>query len=129
MPDQPRFLLGYGERLTTPLEAVGRGGPKRAPYTFEQARDRLASRAARTAADLDALPGAACPGDEAQAVTYRLEVDEQLVVVEPVPAQVCQPCGDRVYAADVVERLQQTIWHRRQPSRLLRTLVYDVVAA
>ena len=65
----------------------------------------------------------------AQAATYRLEVDEQLVVVEHVPAQVCQQCGDRVYAADVVERLQQTIWHQRQPSRLLRTPVYDFVAA
>lgn len=58
------FLLGKGERLTSSV--VVRPGPpsKEPPYTFEQARGRLAPMAAAAAAALDSIPDAACPSGQ-----------------------------------------------------------------
>ena len=61
------YLLGYGERLTVPIEIRRGGAPKKAPYTFRQARDRLAPMLVSTAESLETLPTNACPGGEAVA--------------------------------------------------------------
>ena len=34
-------------------------------------------------------------------------------------------CGERLYSPDTVERLQDTVWGRRAPSRMLQTPVFD----
>ena len=59
------FLLGRGERLTTDIIIKSGGGPKEAPYTFGEARVRLAPMAANAASKIDSLPDSACPRDEA----------------------------------------------------------------
>ena len=43
-------------------------------------------------------------------VTYTIHLDDKLVVVEHVPAKVCGQCGERLYAPETVERLQNTVW-------------------
>ena len=58
-------------------------------------------------------------------VTYTIQLDDKLVVVEHVPAKVCGQCGERLYSPDTVERLQDTVWGRRAPSRMLQTPVFD----
>ena len=58
-------------------------------------------------------------------VTYTIQLDDKLVVVEHVPAKVCGQCGERLYSPDTVERLQDTVWGRREPSRMLQTPVFD----
>ena len=60
-----------------------------------------------------------------QNVTYRIELDSRLIVVENVPAKVCLQCGERLYSADTVERIQKTVWEGRPPSRVLETPVFD----
>jgi hypothetical protein len=61
------FLLGKGERLVEDV-AVARGGaPKSQPYTFFEARDRLAPMLSRVVRGIDQLPAAACPNDRAVA--------------------------------------------------------------
>ena len=60
-----------------------------------------------------------------QEVTYRIELDEKLIVVENVPAKVCVQCGERLYSAVTVERLQQTVWEKKTPSKVLETPVFD----
>ena len=65
MPEQPNFLLGYGERLVEPVSIEPGGGPKKYPYTFDEAKARIAPLAAKTSKALDKLPEAACPRDEA----------------------------------------------------------------
>ena len=64
-----------------------------------------------------------------QDVTYRIELESKLIVVENVPAKVCLQCGERLYSADVVERLQRTVWENRPPSRVLETPVFDFAEA
>ena len=66
MPDR-NYLLGYGERLTVPIEIRRGGDSKKAPYSFRQARERLAPMLASTAGALETLPTNACPGGEAVA--------------------------------------------------------------
>jgi hypothetical protein len=60
---QTNFLIGRGELLTHEIK-----GPKRKPgkaevYTFQQAIQRLRPQFQDAAAQLDALPDNACPGD------------------------------------------------------------------
>lgn len=77
-----------------------------------------------------ATPCDICGGEVVeQRVTYILERDVDVVVVENVPAKVCIRCGERLCAPETVERLQETLWHDRRPVRLLRAPVYDFAAA
>ena len=59
------FLLGKGERLTEDIVGVRGGGPKSAPYTFVEARARLAPMLSTAIKRIDALPDEACPDDQA----------------------------------------------------------------
>ncbi|WP_410874467.1 S8 family peptidase [Nocardia sp. A7] len=60
----PRFLIGFGERLTTPISPSRSGGSPQPPYTVEQARARLAPMLSAATASADSLPKTACPEDE-----------------------------------------------------------------
>jgi hypothetical protein len=68
MAERTNFLIGYGERLASDLAAPQAGGPKKHPYSFLEARRRLAPKIAETARKLDDLPDAVCPGDQAVAL-------------------------------------------------------------
>ena len=61
MAKRPNYLLGYGERLTEGVEIKGGGGEKIPPYSFNEARDRLAGMLRNTVAELNDLPEKACP--------------------------------------------------------------------
>ena len=65
MPNERNYLLGYGERLTEPVEIIGGGRQKEPPYSFEEARSRIVPMLKTTAAALDAIPEKACPRGEA----------------------------------------------------------------
>ena len=41
MPNERNYLLGYGERLTEPVEIIGGGRLKEPPYSFEEAQSRI----------------------------------------------------------------------------------------
>lgn len=62
-----------------------------------------------------------------QKVNYTLEMDGKLIVVENVPARLCLETGERFFSPETVERLQQIIWKRNKPSRMLEVPVYEFV--
>jgi len=64
MAKRPNYLLGYGERLTEPVEIRSGGGDKLPPYSFEEARNRLAGMLQNTVRELRALPESACPNGQ-----------------------------------------------------------------
>lgn len=64
---------------------------------------------------------------KAQLINYKRLLEDKLVVVEHVPAGVCNHCGEITLAPDTVERLQQTAWQSRLPIRMLETPVYEFV--
>jgi hypothetical protein len=61
-------------------------------------------------------------------VTYILETDDGIVIVENVPARVSMQTGERLFAPAVVEQLQELIWHRNEPKRMVQTPVYEFAA-
>jgi hypothetical protein len=61
-------------------------------------------------------------------VTYTLEVDGRLIMVEHVPARVNEETGEKFFAPEVVERLHRIVREARTPSRVIETPVYDFAA-
>lgn len=62
-PASPRFIIGFGERLTEPIERPPGSPGSPPPYTVEQARARLGSMARAATADAQRLDDLACPHD------------------------------------------------------------------
>ena len=58
-------------------------------------------------------------------VTYRIELDGRLIVVENVPTRVCAQCGETYFSGPTVERIQKTAWEQQSPSRIIETAVFD----
>ena len=63
-----------------------------------------------------------------QEVSYAIELDGKFIIVENVPARVCVETGERLFAPETVERLQQTAWERRKPRRVIETPVFEFAA-
>ena len=61
-------------------------------------------------------------------VTYTLEMDDKFIIVENVPARVCEETGEQFFAPETVERLQQTVWGHKSPKRTIETPVYEFAA-
>ncbi len=58
-------------------------------------------------------------------VTYVLEQEGRVVIVENVPARVGVETGERFFAPHTVERLQQIVWEQRKPTRVVETPVFE----
>jgi YgiT-type zinc finger domain-containing protein len=65
---------------------------------------------------------------EEQEVTYVLEQQGKVLIIEHVPARVCRESGERLFAPEIVERLQQIVWAQRTPTRIVETPVFEFVA-
>src|SRR5947209_13699435 len=60
----PNYLLGFGERLARTISIKKGGGEPRYPWTFDEARTRLAPQWKRVSRSVAALPSLACPGEQ-----------------------------------------------------------------
>jgi YgiT-type zinc finger domain-containing protein len=58
-------------------------------------------------------------------VTYTLERDGTLMVVEHVPARVNPETGEQFFSPETVERLQQLLQEQPKPSRVIEAPVFD----
>lgn len=63
---------------------------------------------------------------EDSTVSQSLNFGGQIVIFENVPARVCRQCGERLFAAEVVRRMEELGKGERPPSRLDNVPVYDV---
>jgi hypothetical protein len=63
-----------------------------------------------------------------QFVTYIIERDGEIVIVEHVPARVNLETGERLFAPDTVRRLQQIVGDRGAPTRTIQAPVFDFAA-
>ena len=64
---------------------------------------------------------------EEQQVTYVLEQQGKVLIIEYVPARVCRETGERLFAPETVERLQHLVWEQRTPTRIVETPVFEFV--
>ncbi len=60
-----------------------------------------------------------------QKVTYTLQMNGQLIVVENVPARVNLETGEQLFAPETVEHLQRMIWEQKEPARVIQVPVYE----
>lgn len=58
-------------------------------------------------------------------VTYVLDLNGQLIIVENVPARVNIETGEQLFSPDTVERLQKMVWQQREPKRVMQVPVYE----
>jgi YgiT-type zinc finger domain-containing protein len=65
---------------------------------------------------------------EEQLVTYTVEVNGKIYVVEHVPARVCLETGEQLFSPETVDRIQQIIREQPVPIRIIETPVYDFAA-
>ncbi len=61
-------------------------------------------------------------------VTYTIELDGRVVVIENVPARVCLETGERFFSPQTVERIQQIVQSSPPPKRTISTPVYEFAA-
>lgn len=60
-----------------------------------------------------------------QEVTYILEVNGQLFIVENIPARINIETGEQFFTSDTVERLQDIILNSEKPICKVQTFVYN----
>ncbi len=60
-----------------------------------------------------------------QKVTYTLEMDGKLFIIENVPARVNIETGEQFFSPKTVDRLQQIVWNQQQPDRTVTLPVYE----
>lgn len=58
-------------------------------------------------------------------VTYTLNLNDKIVLIENVPARVNEETGEQFFSPSTVERLQQTILDRKEPDRFIQVPVYN----
>ena len=63
-----------------------------------------------------------------QKVSYILEFNGKIFVIENVPARVCLETGERFFAPATVEQLQKTIWESENPKRVIEAKVFEFAA-
>jgi YgiT-type zinc finger domain-containing protein len=63
-----------------------------------------------------------------QLVTYTVEIDGRVIIVENVPARVDEETGARYFSPSTVERLQEIMWSEQAPDRVVETPVFEFAA-
>lgn len=63
-----------------------------------------------------------------RAVTYTLEMNGRLFVVENVPARVDTETGEQFFSPETVERLQEILQGDEKPVRVIEAPVFDYAA-
>ena len=58
-------------------------------------------------------------------VTYTLQHEGRLIIIEHVPARVCKETGEQYFAPETVEHIQALIKSGRKPDKVIETPVYE----
>ena len=58
-------------------------------------------------------------------VTYTLNLNGDMIIVENVPARVNQETGEQFFSPSTVEQLQQTILEDKEPDHYVKVPVYN----
>jgi len=63
-----------------------------------------------------------------QQVTYIVEIDGELVIIQHVPARVNTETGERFFAPATVEKIQTILRSRQAPSKVIQAPVFEFAA-
>ncbi len=59
-------------------------------------------------------------------IIYPQRFGENIAILENVPARVCKQCGDGLFHADVVKKIEQLLWSGATPSRIAQVPIYNL---
>jgi HTH-type transcriptional regulator / antitoxin MqsA len=59
-------------------------------------------------------------------ITVDLRINDKLLIVEGVPAKVCDTCGEKVFTPAVAKKLQNLAKRRKKPPRTRRVPVFTL---
>jgi len=59
-------------------------------------------------------------------VTHPQEYDGRVIILENVPAEVCQQCGEVLLRPEILEHIQRLVWSKPVLQRTVRVPVYDL---
>ena len=62
-------------------------------------------------------------------VTYTLELNGKVVLIENVPARVDEETGEQFFSPSTVERLQQVILSGEEPDHFVQVPVYNYASS
>jgi YgiT-type zinc finger domain-containing protein len=65
---------------------------------------------------------------EDKLVTYTVEADGRIIVIEHVPARVCIETGDQFFSPNTVERIHEIVRGGGKPARTVQTPAFEVAA-
>ncbi len=67
-----------------------------------------------------------CGGELKNAsVTFSYEEDDAYLLVEHVPAEECDRCGEKLYTPEVTDALLQYAKNQREPVKIVQVPVYE----
>jgi len=58
-------------------------------------------------------------------VTYTLEYDGKLYLIEHVPARVCEETGEQYFSPETVDHIHALVRGKRRPEKVIETPVYE----
>jgi YgiT-type zinc finger domain-containing protein len=58
-------------------------------------------------------------------VTYTLTLRDKFLLIENVPARVCEETGEQFFAPETVEHIHALVKGRKEPNRVIETPVYE----
>lgn len=103
----PRYLIGQGEKLSEEIARPPRGmGEKAHPYSFVEARRRLAPQWQATASAIEALPDLACPMGRA---ALEVTLHPSYLAKTYYPAELIQELGLRHLGSRAVHIVPQKV--------------------
>ena len=65
----------------------------------------------------------------ADRVDRTFTVEQKLILVEGIPAELCNDCGSASFSAEVAERLRRLVHEPHRPARLIQAEVLEYHAA
>jgi YgiT-type zinc finger domain-containing protein len=70
------------------------------------------------------------PGEtmEDKLITYTIESEGRIIVIEHVPARVCAETGEQFFSPDTVERIHAIVQGGSKPARTVQTPVFEFAA-
>lgn len=68
-----------------------------------------------------------CKGEtKEQLIRYVQEFKGNVVIIENVPAEVCNQCGEKFIRPEVAAKIQRLVWDQPSPKRKAEVPVYDL---
>jgi len=66
---------------------------------------------------------------EKKLTTVHQIIDNRLVIVENVPVEVCNQCGEILYTPSTVRKLEKLVWAKPKPKKEIKVPVLDMQMA